>query len=98
PATPRQSAPWVRVAQHIPPAFSRAVATRLNDACAISVKEAQDGDALRPGLALVAPGEFHMVLRRSGARYHVNVNTGPRVCHQRPSVDVLFLSVAQSAG
>ena len=93
-----QSAPAIVVTQHIPPVFSRAFANRLNDICAIDVKEAEDGDALRPGLALVAPGDFHMVLRKTGGRYFVNVKTGPRVCYQRPSVDVLFLSVAEAAG
>ena len=65
--------------------------------CAIDVKEAEDGDTLRNGLALIAPGDFHMVLRRAGARYYVTVKPGPRVCYQRPSVDVLFSSVAESA-
>ena len=64
----------------------------------MQVKEADDGDELRRGLALVAPGDFHMVLRKSGGRYSVNVKTGPRVCYQRPSVDVLFQSVAETAG
>jgi two-component system chemotaxis response regulator CheB len=89
--------PGIVVAQHIPPGFSRAFADRLNAACRIEVKEAEDGDTLRDGLALVAPGDFHMVLRRSGGRYFVNVRSGPRVCYQRPSVDVLFHSVAESA-
>ncbi|SPE41647.1 fused chemotaxis regulator; protein-glutamate methylesterase in two-component regulatory system with CheA [Candidatus Sulfopaludibacter sp. SbA3] len=90
--------PGIVIAQHIPPEFSRAFAGRLNDICAMDVKEAADGDCLRPGLALVAPGDFHMLLRRSGGRYFVNVKTGPRVCYQRPSVDVLFSSVAEAAG
>jgi two-component system chemotaxis response regulator CheB len=64
----------------------------------MDVKEAEDGDALRGGLALIAPGDFHMLLRRSGGRYYINVKTGPRVCYQRPSVDVLFSSVAEAAG
>ena len=89
--------PGIVVAQHIPPGFSRAFAERLNAACRVDVKEAEDGDTLRAGLALVAPGDFHMVLRRSGARYFVNVRTGPRVCYQRPSVDVLFHSVSEVA-
>jgi two-component system chemotaxis response regulator CheB len=86
------------IAQHIPPEFSRAFANRLNEICAVEVREAQDGDALRPGLALVAPGDFHLVARKSGSRVFVNVKTGPRVCYQRPSVDVLFHSVAETAG
>jgi two-component system chemotaxis response regulator CheB len=64
----------------------------------MSVKEAGDGDMLRPGVALVAPGDFHMVLRKRAGGYYVNVKTGPKVCYQRPSVDVLFLSVAETAG
>ncbi|MGO9259870.1 MAG: protein-glutamate methylesterase/protein-glutamine glutaminase [Bryobacteraceae bacterium] len=92
------SSPGIVIAQHIPPVFSRAFANRLNDLCAVQVKEAEDSDTLRPGLALVAPGDFHMLLRRSGGRYSVEVKTGPRVCYQRPSVDVLFSSVAEAAG
>ena len=92
------SSPGIIIAQHIPPVFSRAFANRLNDLCAVQVKEAEDSDTLRPGLALVAPGDFHMLLRRSGGRYSVEVKTGPRVCYQRPSVDVLFSSVAEAAG
>jgi two-component system chemotaxis response regulator CheB len=93
---PKDSPP-ILIAQHIPPVFSRAFANRLNEICAISVKEAEDGDAVCPGLALIAPGDFHMVLRRNGTRYAVSVKTGPRVCYQRPSVDVLFQSVAEVA-
>jgi two-component system chemotaxis response regulator CheB len=89
--------PGVVIAQHIPPGFSRAFAERLNGACRMEVKEATDGDTLRDGLALVAPGDFHMVLRRSAGRFFVNVRTGPRVCYQRPSVDVLFQSVSETA-
>ena len=92
------SSPAIVIAQHIPPEFSRAFANRLNDLCALEVKEARDGDALRSGRALVAPGDFHMLLRGSGGRYLVNIKSGPRVCYQRPSVDVLFLSVAEAAG
>jgi two-component system chemotaxis response regulator CheB len=94
---PKDSPPIV-IAQHIPPVFSTAFAKRLNETCAIEVREAVDNDPLYPGLALVAPGDFHMLLRKAGARYHVTVKTGPRVCYQRPSVDVLFASVAESAG
>jgi len=91
-------APGTVIAQHIPPEFSRAFASRLNQQCAMEVKEAADGDRLRPGLALVAPGDFHLVLRRSTEGYIVTVKPGPRVCYQRPSVDVLFQSVAEAAG
>jgi two-component system chemotaxis response regulator CheB len=90
--------PGIVVVQHIPPVFSRAFAERLNGLCRIEVREAADGDELRDGLALVAPGDFHMILRRSAGRYFVNVKTGPRVCYQRPSVDVLFQSVSETAG
>jgi two-component system chemotaxis response regulator CheB len=93
-----QACPGIVVAQHIPAQFSRAFAKRLNELCAMEVKEAEDGDTLRAGLALVAPGDFHMLLRNTGGRYYVNVKSGPRVCYQRPSVDVLFASVAEAAG
>jgi two-component system, chemotaxis family, protein-glutamate methylesterase/glutaminase len=90
--------PGMVVVQHIPPVFSTAFANRLNDLCRIRVKEAADGDRLTPGLALVAPGNFHMTLRKSGGEYRVSVQDGPRVCYQRPAVDVLFESVASAAG
>ena len=96
-AFPEQAPPTL-ITQHIPPKFSRAFADRLNGLCAIEVREARDGDTLRAGLALVAPGDFHMLLRRLGGRYFVNVATGPRICYQRPSVDILFSSVAETAG
>jgi len=92
------NSPPIVIAQHIPPEFSRAFAGRLNDLCATEVREAADGDTLHPGLALVAPGDLHMLLKKSAGRYSVTVKTGPRVCYQRPSVDVLFSSVAESAG
>jgi len=95
-AFPKES-PATVVVQHIPPQFSRAFAQRLDEICQIDVKEAEDGDALRPGLALIAPGDFHMLLRKTGGRYFVNVKTGPRVCYQRPAADVLFFSVAEAA-
>ena len=88
-AMPKE-APGILVVQHIPPIFSAAFASRLNGLCAIDVEEAADGDALRPGLALIAPGDFHMVLRKENGGYFVNIKTGPPVCYQRPSVDVLF--------
>ena len=93
-----QSSPGIVITQHIPPQFSRAFANRLNETCALAVKEAEEGDALSPGVALVAPGDYHMLLRASAGRYWVAVKTGPRVCYQRPSVDVLFSSVAEVAG
>jgi two-component system chemotaxis response regulator CheB len=91
-------APATVITQHIPPGFSRAFANRLNERCAMEVREAQDGDEAHPGLALVAPGDYHMLLRSRGGRKFVNVKPGPRVCYQRPSVDVMFLSVAETAG
>ncbi len=92
------TSPGIVVTQHIPKVFSAAFAERLNRLCAIEVREARDGDAVRTGLALVAPGDFHMLLRRVGGRYHVQVQAGPQVCYQRPSVDVMFASVAEAAG
>ena len=86
------------IAQHIPPEFSRAFANRLSGTCAMTVKKAVDGDPLPGGTALIAPGDFHMLLRKTASGYFVNVKTGPRVCYQRPSVDVLFSSVAEAAG
>lgn len=90
--------PGIVVVQHMPPRFTTAFAQRLNDLCAFEVREGEDGDSVYPGRCLIAPGNYHMLLRRSGARYYVNVKTGPMVHHQRPAVDVLFRSVAKSAG
>ena len=97
PRMPRGS-PGMVITQHIPAGFSRAFANRLNQLCAFEVKEAEDGDTLYPGRALVAPGDLHMLLRKTADGYRVTVKTGPRVCYQRPSVDVMFSSVAESAG
>lgn len=93
---PEQCPPIV-VTQHIPANFSRAFAERLNRICQTEVREAVDGDSLRPGLALVAPGDFHMLVRKRPGGYSVSVKDGPRVCYQRPSVDVMFRSVAEVA-
>ncbi|MHC1745236.1 MAG: chemotaxis response regulator protein-glutamate methylesterase [Syntrophobacteraceae bacterium] len=90
--------PGIVVVQHMPPRFTTAFANRLNELCEIEVREAVNGESVLPGQALIAPGNYHMLLRRSGARYYVEVKTGPLVCHQRPAVDVLFYSVAQYAG
>ena len=90
--------PAVLIAQHIPPQFSRAFAQRLNQNSAMEVREAVDGEPVRPGVALVAPGDYHLLLRKSAAGYYAVVKGGPRVCYQRPSVDVLFQSVAETAG
>jgi two-component system chemotaxis response regulator CheB len=92
------SVPGIVVVQHMPPRFTTAFAERLDSLCAFEVKEGADGDSVYPGRCLIAPGNFHMLLRRSGARYYVNVKTGPMVHHQRPAVDVLFRSVSQAAG
>jgi len=88
----------ILIVQHMPPKFTTAFAERLNDLCDITVKEAEEGDPVLPGRALIAPGNFHMLLRRSGARYYVSVRSGPMVHHQRPAVDVLFFSTAEYAG
>jgi len=93
-----EHSPGIVITQHIPANFSRAFAERLNRICQIRVKEAADGDELSPGHALVAPGDFHMLLRKRPGGYSVAVKEGPRVCYQRPSVDVLFRSVAEVVG
>lgn len=92
------NSPGIVIVQHMPANFTTAFAERLNGICQISVKEAQDNDSVTTGTALLAPGNFHMILRRSGARYYVEVKTGPMVHHQRPAVDVLFKSTARYAG
>ena len=92
------NAPGILVVQHMPAHFTSSFAERLDDLSAITVKEAKDGDSLVNGTALIAPGNFHMLLKRSGARYYVQVKTGPLVHHQRPAADVLFRSVANYAG
>lgn len=92
------NAPGTLVVQHMPGHFTTSFAERLNRECQVNVKEAQDGDRVIPGQVLIAPGGFHMLLRRSGANYVVNVKEGPRVCRQIPSVEVLFNSVAKYAG
>ncbi|HTP89214.1 MAG TPA: chemotaxis response regulator protein-glutamate methylesterase [Bryobacteraceae bacterium] len=86
------------VTQHIPAHFSAAFANGLNNICSLEVREAKDGDAVVPGRVLIAPGNFHMVLRKDARGYRVGVMDGPLVCYQRPSVDVLFSSVASAAG
>ena len=92
------NSPGIVIVQHMPANFTTAFAERLNDVCQVSVKEARDNDSVTPGKALIAPGNYHMLLRRSGARYYVEVKDGPRVHHQRPSVDILFKSTAKYAG
>jgi two-component system chemotaxis response regulator CheB len=91
-------APGTVIVQHMPEHFTLSFAKRLDQVCAMRVQEAKDGDFVVPGLALVAPGGKHLVLQASGARWAVRVKDGPKVHHQRPAVDVLFQSVARSAG
>ena len=86
------------IVQHMPERFTAMFAERLNGLCQIEVREGKDGDRVRPGLALIAPGGKHMMVKRSGAQYYVEVKDGPLVNRHKPSVDVLFRSVAQSAG
>ena len=93
-----EDSPPILIVQHIPAVFSRAFAARLDKICKVRVKEAEDGDAVLPGQALVAPGDFHMMLRRCGSALRVDVKKGPRICYQRPSVDVMFQSVAEAIG
>lgn len=90
--------PGIVIVQHMPEKFTAAFASRLNGLCQIEVREAQNGDRVIPGRALIAPGGKHMLLRRSGAQYVVDVIDGPVVNRHRPSVDVLFRSVAKCAG
>lgn len=92
------SAPAIVIVQHMPEHFTRAFAQRLDTLCEIEVREAVDGDVPRAGLALIAPGNRHMVLRRQGMQYRVGIVDGPYVGRHRPSVDVLFRSTAQAAG
>ncbi|HEY1212624.1 MAG TPA: chemotaxis response regulator protein-glutamate methylesterase [Bryobacteraceae bacterium] len=90
--------PGIVVTQHIPADFSLAFATRLNQVCRLTVKEAEDGDSVLPGHVYIAPGNRHLILQKGSAGYRLALKDGPQVCYQRPSVDVLFHSVAQAAG
>lgn len=90
--------PPIVITQHMPERFTKTWADRMNSLCRISVKEAEDGDSVLQGHALIAPGGYHMALVRSGARYTVRINQDPPVNRHRPSVDVLFASVARYAG
>jgi two-component system chemotaxis response regulator CheB len=91
-------APGIVIVQHMPENFTAAFARRLDGLCQISVKEAENNDSVIRGRALIAPGNRHMLLKRSGARYYVEIKDGPLVSRHRPSVDVLFRSTAQYAG
>jgi len=93
-----QVSPGIVIVQHMPEKFTAAFAARLNGLCRIEVKEAEHNDRVLPGRALIAPGGRHMLMKRSGAQYFVEVIDGPLVNRHRPSVDVLFRSVARSAG
>jgi len=90
--------PGMVIVQHMPEKFTAAFAARLNGLCQIEVKEAQNNDRVMQGRALIAPGGKHMLLKRNGAQYHVEILDGPLVNRHRPSVDVLFRSVAKFAG
>jgi two-component system, chemotaxis family, protein-glutamate methylesterase/glutaminase len=90
--------PGIVIVQHMPENFTKAFATRLDGICRISVKEAENNDTVIRGRALIAPGNHHLLLKRSGARYYVEIKAGPLVSRHRPSVDVLFRSAARYAG
>jgi len=90
--------PGIVIVQHMPELFTKSFADRLNELCKITVKEASNNDTVIRGRALIAPGNHHLILKRSGARYYVEINDGPLVNRHRPSVDVLFRSTAQYAG
>jgi len=90
--------PGIVIVQHMPELFTHAFANRLDSLCAITVKEAETEDSVIRGRALIAPGNHHLLLKRSGARYYAEIKEGPLVCRHRPSVDVLFRSAAWYAG
>ncbi len=90
--------PGIVIVQHMPEKFTRAFAERLNKDCAIEVKEAADGDRVLNGRALIAPGNHHLLVERNAASYLARINDGPLVSRHRPSVDVLFRSVATAGG
>ncbi|MGL1891690.1 MAG: chemotaxis response regulator protein-glutamate methylesterase [Spirochaetaceae bacterium] len=90
--------PGIVIVQHMPEKFTEQFAKRLNETCTITVKEAKNNDSILRGTALIAPGNKHVLLKRSGSRYYVELNNGPLVSRHRPSVDVLFRSTARYAG
>jgi two-component system chemotaxis response regulator CheB len=90
--------PGIVIVQHMPPVFTKSFADRLNEICELEVKEAEDNEFIKPGQVLIAPGNFHMLVEKNGARYYTRIKQGPPVHHQRPSVDVMFNSVAKAAG
>lgn len=93
-----RNCPGVLVVQHMPGSFTGSFAERLNELCLVDVKEAENNDRVQVGQVLIAPGDYHMVLRRSGGTYHVQIGEGKTVSGHKPSVDVLFNSAAKSAG
>lgn len=93
-----RNAPGTVVVQHMPANFTAPFAERLNSLCAMEVREARNGDSITPGVVLIAPGDYHMVVRRSGARYYVEIGSGEKISGHRPSVDVLFNSVSKIVG
>jgi two-component system chemotaxis response regulator CheB len=96
-AMPLQT-PGIIITQHMPAEFTAGFAARLRERCAIDVIEARNGDRVVTGRALIAPGGHHLVLRRDGATYHVEVRSGPLISGHRPSIDIMFKSVAKYAG
>ncbi len=92
------SIPGTVIVQHMPPVFTKSFAERLNTICNVEVAEAKDGDMIENGKVLIAPGNYHMLVKKRSAKYYVNIKQGPPVHHHRPSVDVMFNSVAAAAG
>jgi two-component system chemotaxis response regulator CheB len=92
------NSPGIVIVQHMPEKFTKSFAERLDSLCEIEVKEAENNDSIVTGRALIAPGNHHTIVRRSGARYFVEVKDGPQVFHQRPSVEILFNSAAKYVG
>jgi two-component system chemotaxis response regulator CheB len=90
--------PGMVIVQHMPPVFTKSFAERLDTVCRVGVKEAENGDWIQPGQALIAPGNYHMLVQKKGAKYYTRIKQGPPVHHHRPSVDVMFNSVADAAG
>lgn len=90
--------PPIVITQHIPPVFSAAFAERLNKVCALEVREAKGGETLSPGVAWIAPGDRHLLLDKAGVGWRIRLDDSPKVCYQRPSVDVMFRSVSAALG
>ncbi len=93
-----ENAPGILVTQHMPKSYTKVFAQWLDQLCAISVKEAENGDLVVPGGCLIAPGDNHMLLRSGAGKYFVEIKDGPLVCHHKPSIEALFNSVAKAAG